>query len=445
MSGDDNAYADVNRDIQRNQIMEAKPLPFADYPAAHSMDTTWFAVDENGEIGKFRTGGCGSAPLLEGMDPPTLEDKTRSNYTKAYDYDEQYTAVDEHFRAQIEDGDLLCQEDLDAVMPVHLYNVHDETNSLYYWDHSPEQAARIEDLPERLQNGRHLLFLKDYDFRSREPIDPYEYVARCYADWNRLNFKNIYPESYDQTLFPILNADGTWSIEAFEECDDAYGTFNGRAFFALDEDGCLALFRTDRFGAMPLEKAASLPKAEMPGGGRDDMNLWSELIHDVQLKKKHPELAAQKEKAEQAWREEGPRHWLEYPFGAASPRLFGMYHYDASWHHPMPYLRIGVPREALRFDSLSGELRGQMNPVHLPGIRFAEAMRVQPFELMPCFAASADSYDESFGWKYPQVWIDAALEHVHRCHEFAVFPGSEALLLRRARRHCRRIASLARP
>jgi len=32
----------------------------ADYPAAHSMDTEWFAVDADGRIGLFETGEPGA-------------------------------------------------------------------------------------------------------------------------------------------------------------------------------------------------------------------------------------------------------------------------------------------------------------------------------------------------------------------------------------------------
>jgi hypothetical protein len=34
----------------------------ADYPAAHSMDTTWFAVDKDGNVGMFRSGENGAVP-----------------------------------------------------------------------------------------------------------------------------------------------------------------------------------------------------------------------------------------------------------------------------------------------------------------------------------------------------------------------------------------------
>jgi hypothetical protein len=34
-----------------------------DFPAAHSMDTTWFAVDADGNVGRFRSGEDGAVPL----------------------------------------------------------------------------------------------------------------------------------------------------------------------------------------------------------------------------------------------------------------------------------------------------------------------------------------------------------------------------------------------
>lgn len=43
-----------------------------DFPAAHSMDTEWYAVDKDGNLGHFRTGEAGAAPdsALAGQDDP---------------------------------------------------------------------------------------------------------------------------------------------------------------------------------------------------------------------------------------------------------------------------------------------------------------------------------------------------------------------------------------
>jgi hypothetical protein len=37
-------------------------MPFIDYPAAHSMDTNWFAVDADGRVGLFQAGSDGAYP-----------------------------------------------------------------------------------------------------------------------------------------------------------------------------------------------------------------------------------------------------------------------------------------------------------------------------------------------------------------------------------------------
>src|SRR5215510_5737873 len=49
----------------------------ADFPAAHSMDSTWFAVDRDGHVGFFQTGEDGllprGAPSLEWLPGPLRE------------------------------------------------------------------------------------------------------------------------------------------------------------------------------------------------------------------------------------------------------------------------------------------------------------------------------------------------------------------------------------
>jgi hypothetical protein len=42
--------------------------PSRDYPASHSMDTCWFAVDEAGQVAAFETGEPGHVPAGEGND-----------------------------------------------------------------------------------------------------------------------------------------------------------------------------------------------------------------------------------------------------------------------------------------------------------------------------------------------------------------------------------------
>lgn len=41
-------------------------MSFQDHPAAHSMDTTWFAVDRDGKVASFDTGEAGAMPATSG-------------------------------------------------------------------------------------------------------------------------------------------------------------------------------------------------------------------------------------------------------------------------------------------------------------------------------------------------------------------------------------------
>ena len=41
-----------------------------DFPAAHSMDTTWFAVDRDGHVGYFDSGEAGAVPLAGEVEDP---------------------------------------------------------------------------------------------------------------------------------------------------------------------------------------------------------------------------------------------------------------------------------------------------------------------------------------------------------------------------------------
>lgn len=43
-------------------------IPTCDFPAAHSMDTAWFAVDADGHVARFSTGESGAMPSVAGGD-----------------------------------------------------------------------------------------------------------------------------------------------------------------------------------------------------------------------------------------------------------------------------------------------------------------------------------------------------------------------------------------
>lgn len=394
------------------------------------IDTLWFGVDENGEIGVFEAGTYGTVPLLEGMEST----RDLANNEK---YQKQYRGIGRYI---VEQG--LGKPGNRSSWPVHCYNNHrdDIGNCLFYWESSPEKSLTLSDLPESLINDHFLLRLKDFDFHAHEPFDIYEYTQRC--EYRSALYGQIYPEGWGQTHYPILDPDGSWDVKFLDDYSDYGIWFNGRGFLAIDDAGCLAIFRTDRFGALPLNYVDAMPKLPYLF---EDNHPFSNACSGIDLSKPpFPDWAARKEYATQKSREQGMAHWLEYPFHISPPRLFGFYHYDASWHYPLPYLRIGVPENPLHIESLSGAFRDWIHPICLPGTRFAEMSRVQPFELFPCSAVSKDMDDESYGWTKPSVWIDAVLEQIHAINNSGVLNCSEDLLLNRARRHCRRVESLKR-
>lgn len=455
-------------------MMEPQSQLFADYPAAHSMDTTWYAVDEHGEIGAFDSNERGAVPLLEGMEPLTSEERMRSQLYKPRNAD--HRAIDQAIPEK----------------QMHFYSFEDcGLLGCYTWQWSPEQALKIEELPKSLRNSRYLLFLKDYSFASREPINPFEYASQCYCVYD----ERVFPDPSSITRLPTPEHRDPWTIELFVERHLGAGE-DSRAFFAVDEEGHLAIFRTDYFGAIPLVKRNS-----------NDMKLWTEMLkcapeafpssyqfeqlgpatpleevydferggwlsgapwlfllesHEpgVQLdagdfrtdqglvslfghakRRQRYEQAIRAGQVKRAWRDAWARHWLEYPFGAACPRLWGFYHYDASWLYPIPYSRIGSPAQPCHVDQLAPAWRERMQPVRLPGVRFKDAARVQPFECVPCRLVQLEETIDYF----PDLWINAGLDQARPCHEFSLPPRDEELLLKRARKRCAFIESLARP
>ena len=60
--------------------------PKVDYPAAHSMDSTWFAVDAEGNIAKFETGEAGAAPDSAHFDHGSIEPEQIAEMLAQSDY-----------------------------------------------------------------------------------------------------------------------------------------------------------------------------------------------------------------------------------------------------------------------------------------------------------------------------------------------------------------------
>src|SRR5947209_20344599 len=72
--------------------------PEADHPAAHSMDTTWFAVDAVGDVAVFDTGEPGHAPSHVTEQLFVTEEEAKQLGYFFYEYGSQWAVVDVYER-----------------------------------------------------------------------------------------------------------------------------------------------------------------------------------------------------------------------------------------------------------------------------------------------------------------------------------------------------------
>jgi hypothetical protein len=69
-----------------------------DFPAAHSMDTDWFAVDANGNVGVFATGENGHAPAYLTEQTYVSNDEARAKGYFLFEYREESELIDVYLR-----------------------------------------------------------------------------------------------------------------------------------------------------------------------------------------------------------------------------------------------------------------------------------------------------------------------------------------------------------
>lgn len=164
--------------------------PMQDYPAAHSMDSTWFAVDADGEVAVFDTGEGGCAPAegfpmggeAGGMADPALEE----NELLAYALHAR-ARIDERLRALLPAdpeelaGVIAHSPAWDVMQPllraagVWTYACSESVATPYLREGEPAQAVRVDDLGAQLQRrfARARLPIR---FREAPAIAPGEHV-----------------------------------------------------------------------------------------------------------------------------------------------------------------------------------------------------------------------------------------------------------------------------
>jgi hypothetical protein len=136
-----------------------------DFPAAHSMDTEWFAVDRDGQVAFFRSGENGSVPdgAQEGDIDALLKALGGKRTLKEMDYD-----WDEAFPEL-------------ARLGVHVYEDESQWFSgPYVRAHRPERPLHVDQLPPHLREQAKAVRFDDLRFADKDVLQPCDH-AEGYA------------------------------------------------------------------------------------------------------------------------------------------------------------------------------------------------------------------------------------------------------------------------
>jgi hypothetical protein len=136
----------------------------ADYPAAHSQDTTWFAIDAKGQVGVFSSGENGPIPVGHFQEGDLLEVLRRLHG--------QPTG-----KGQDPDWDAVLQEA--AERGLFVYEYIDEPFDLpapYTRIFEPGAPLHVDQLPPDLRKMVKDISFDKADFAQGEHIQPVEHI-----------------------------------------------------------------------------------------------------------------------------------------------------------------------------------------------------------------------------------------------------------------------------
>jgi hypothetical protein len=182
----------------------------SDFPAAHSMDTDWFAVDKCGHVALFRSGESGAVPLEAAifLGPDGGDDALgKAIFGKT----------------------IAEQEEMDEwpdTGSAGLFNYEHETDNWisgpYQRQGAPDKPVRLEDLPPEVKQKLKDLRFVTLCFQETPKIQPVEHLT-CESwegAWLSLDGKNARPvpgrekeyrEIYDNISAETAASDGiTW-------------------------------------------------------------------------------------------------------------------------------------------------------------------------------------------------------------------------------------------
>jgi hypothetical protein len=132
-----------------------------DYPAAHSMDTEWFAVDHDGQVALFRSGENGSVP--DGAPQGDIDALLKALGGKRtlgemdYDWDEAFPEL--------------------ARLGLHVYEDDSQWFSgPYVRTHRPERPLHVDQLPPQLREQVKVVRFDDLRFVDKDVLQPCDHA-----------------------------------------------------------------------------------------------------------------------------------------------------------------------------------------------------------------------------------------------------------------------------
>lgn len=167
----------------------------ADYPAAHSMDTQWFAVDKNGLVGFFSTGAGGAVPMTAHCPEDPTEDLARIT-GRELDYGEFEGAA--------------------GAAGLFVFSCDDETCATpYERTHKPKSPLHIDQLPPDLRQAIGATRFEGIDYTKTPRLQPLELTES--HSWDP-----AYLSSDGRTIRPVPGREDEYADFAEDLLGDDY-------------------------------------------------------------------------------------------------------------------------------------------------------------------------------------------------------------------------------
>jgi hypothetical protein len=184
-----------------------------DFPAAHSMDTQWFAVDRDGQVAFFVTGEAGSMPLTasEGAVDDVLRALGSKQTEEGLDYDEE--AVGREL----------------ARLGLHVYeDASDFFTGPYRRAHKPKKPLHVDQLPPDLRDDIKAVRFDGLSFAEKKVLQPCQYT-------DGVAWSSAYVAEDGKTVRPIPGHEEEYRKEVQEMREEGPDELKQYRFEGLEE------------------------------------------------------------------------------------------------------------------------------------------------------------------------------------------------------------------